>query len=804
MILPKDRIRGRLLWAAAATGASGLLAQMVLLRELLVVFAGNELTIGIILANWLALEAAGSFWARGRARLAGSCGISRYSMTSLAFCITLVPALWGVRLIKPLLGLSVGTVPGLATAAASTFLVLLPVSFTHGALFTWGCAIASRERSGFPQSPATLPMASIYILETAGTFLAGLLWTWLLVPRAGSFQIVAGIILLQSVTVIILIAKFPGSPPETLPEENQTPAPGAFAGALILAAGAALLLGTGGAEYLQHRSIRRLWQDQNILHYENTLKGNIAITENQGQYTFFTDGTPAFIQPIPDMTLVEPLVHIAMTAHPRPKRVLLIGGGASGVLEELLHHPSLTLVEYTELDPRLLELQREVAALTGETWIDDPRIHLRARDARALLQESATSYDLIISRTSDPSNLHNARYFSQEFLELAAQNLTEQGILVLGFPGLVGHLTEPLQEMSASLIHTLRQNFPWLRAFPGEGQSFLLASQDPAIIHLDHQIFTDHLRERGLLSAGVIPWYMEQRLHPRWHHWFEEFAAPGRSRINREFQPRVLLLSIAHWSRLNAPLTGRLLERIYGLHPALIVLGTILILLLPASALNRLSPRPRTFIVPSVITTGFSAMVVNLALLFSFEVLAGRLFGWLGLLSAAFISGLGVGALVTRHRLGRPGREDRLGYESPRIWGMVVRSELAILLFCSLLLILLPLVAPLVSGKVPPALLRGAFLLILPAAGMVCGRQFPIACEALLEKGSRGGSPAPASTAGLVYGADLAGGCIGGILGGVLLLPLLGLTGAGITLGLLKSGTLLVLLLRSPWRINYT
>src|SRR4030042_1586898 len=42
-------------------GLSGMTAQILLLRELLVSFLGNELTLGVILANWLILEAIGSF-----------------------------------------------------------------------------------------------------------------------------------------------------------------------------------------------------------------------------------------------------------------------------------------------------------------------------------------------------------------------------------------------------------------------------------------------------------------------------------------------------------------------------------------------------------------------------------------------------------------------------------------------------------------------------------------------------------------------------------------------------------------------
>ena len=42
-------------------GFSGLVAQILLLREFLIIFSGNEFSIGVILANWLILEACGSF-----------------------------------------------------------------------------------------------------------------------------------------------------------------------------------------------------------------------------------------------------------------------------------------------------------------------------------------------------------------------------------------------------------------------------------------------------------------------------------------------------------------------------------------------------------------------------------------------------------------------------------------------------------------------------------------------------------------------------------------------------------------------
>ena len=48
--------------AILTMGFSGLVAVVLLLREFLIVFSGNEFSMGIILANWLILEAFGSFF----------------------------------------------------------------------------------------------------------------------------------------------------------------------------------------------------------------------------------------------------------------------------------------------------------------------------------------------------------------------------------------------------------------------------------------------------------------------------------------------------------------------------------------------------------------------------------------------------------------------------------------------------------------------------------------------------------------------------------------------------------------------
>jgi len=74
-------------------------------------------------------------------------------------------------------------------------------------------------------------------------------------------------------------------------------------------------------------------------------------------------------------------------------------------------------------------------------------------------------------------------------------------------------------------------------------------------------------------------------------------------------------------------------------------------------------------------------------------------------------------------------------------------------------------------------------------SGLLIGAQFPLASKIYLRC-----SPDLSGTAGLIYGADLAGGWIGGLLGGVLLFPVLGLIQTCTAVVILKMISLLILL----------
>ena len=83
----------------------------------------------------------------------------------------------------------------------------------------------------------------------------------------------------------------------------------------------------------------------------------------------------------------EMIAHVPMLAVGNPKRVLIVGGGDGGSLQQVLRYPSVEEAVVCELDQRVVDLSREHFVSFGDPWAD-PRASLLVRDAFGFLEEN--------------------------------------------------------------------------------------------------------------------------------------------------------------------------------------------------------------------------------------------------------------------------------------------------------------------------------------------------------------------------------------------------------------------------------
>jgi spermidine synthase len=143
----------------------------------------------------------------------------------------------------------------------------------------------------------------------------------------------------------------------------------------------------------------------------------------------------------------EMFAHVPLLAHGNVKRVLIIGGGDGGLLEEVLKH-NVEHVTEVELDGGVVEISRKhLTSICGNAY-DDPRTELIIGDGAKFVAETDQRYDAVLVDSTDPIG-PGAVLFTREFYANCKRCLNPGGVLVTqnGVPFVQG------DELKSSVSH---------------------------------------------------------------------------------------------------------------------------------------------------------------------------------------------------------------------------------------------------------------------------------------------------------------------------------------------------------------
>ncbi|HTO93313.1 MAG TPA: hypothetical protein VMM80_03040 [Bacteroidota bacterium] len=698
----ENRRAEHLAGAAAALGMTSIASQIIIIREFVSVFQGNELVIGVVLATWMALTGGGAFLAR---RSTGPAARRSFPAFALIAAGALPPA--AVALLRSLRNvvLPPGATAGIIHATAAAAILLAPLCLLSGFLFVSLARLSPAQRAG----EAT---TSVYTWEATGSVAGGILFNIALAAFLDTFQALFVLLLIDCAVACAIALK--------------ARARAAVAAALLAGAGGAILLLAGNADAAT-RAL--LFPGEQIVWLRDTPYGNLTVTRRAGQTNVFENGTPMFSAG--DVVAAEEAVHYCMAQRAAPGSVLMIGGGITGTTVEALKYAAAS-VDYAEINPWIISVGRTLTHA-----LDDARVHVIEGDPRMYVRRTERRYDAVMIVLPEPATAQINRFYTIEFFRDLRRIMTDSAVVSLSLLGATEYQGPEARRLSSSVYASLRGVFPHVLVIPGE-RNYYIASGAPLSIGIAALVAS-----RGVPTLYVNRFYLDDSLIARRSLQIESTLDTSEA-PNRDFRPVAYYRQLAYWLSY------------VGFDPVPPLAAAALVLLIAAGRF--------TAIGGSIFAGGFTASALEIVLLVSFQVLCGSLFMMTGVLITAFMGGLACGGWIRDRILPR------------RDFGAFIATQFALAAACFLLPVLL---LRLHESTLPPAFIACLVTLLALAAGMAGGLEFTLAAR--LREGS--GGPA----AGELYGLDLAGSAIGAFAVSVYVIPLVGLTGAGLMAGLASA-----------------
>ncbi|HPW18059.1 MAG TPA: hypothetical protein PLP83_06725 [Candidatus Aminicenantes bacterium] len=698
--------------------------QIYLIREFAAAFTGNELTFGFVLGSWLLWGGIGSLVRPrprpdgGPARLAGL-----YGAAVILFCGGLVL----LRFSDKVLRVSPAETTGLLPALGFALVLALFTSFPLGHAFVLNAGLLGGD------------VPRVYLMESAGAAAAALAVHFLLIPRLSNWPGAAAVGGGAALAALVFLR------------------PGRARPLLVAALAAA-----AGLAAADRPALRAAWKPLDLVDAADTPYGKLAVVRNAEQATLYDNGLPVFTRPA--VGAAEDAVHFAMLQRDAIGRVLLIGGTASGCVEEVLKYPGVR-VDCVELDPEVVVLARKHLPAGALAALDDPRVRVVLNDGRTFLERTPGRYDAVLLSLPGPATIQVNRYYTREFFAAVRRKLEPGGVFSFVLPGAENYVSGTLARLLASVVRTLAGVFDLrYEVIPGS-TIVVLASDGP--LDIDPGFLSARIERLGLATAFVSPAMLPFRLAPeRVSRLAGALSAAGAEvKINRDLVPVSCFLQSILWaSQFGGP--GSRLLRAASRTSALWLLdlplaGAALALVLLARSLKRSSSR---FLVP-VAAMGFTTIVVEVAVLIAFQANFGYVYGKVPLLLGAFMAGLVFGAALGRRRK-RPGRADL----------PFVQAGFVLLLLAA-------------YGALPGAGGEAAPFLLLAGFGLLGGFLFIAANRFFLRETPH---------LGLGYGVDLIASFAGAALTSALLIPLFGVPALVLRLVVLNALVLLFVLVTPP------
>ncbi|OGL50109.1 MAG: hypothetical protein A3C43_03250 [Candidatus Schekmanbacteria bacterium RIFCSPHIGHO2_02_FULL_38_11] len=746
--------KGILFLAITFTGFYALIMQVTYIREILVVCYGNELCLGLILGFWLFGISAGAY---GGSKISIRVSEPLKLFFFLAILLTFVFSglIYFIRTGRTILEVPPGEYMPFLKMVLFIFLAVSPGSAFIGFTFPLIC-LAKANDEGKPADG----IANVFIFEAFGSILGGLLFTFLFVPYFSSFTTITIANSIAFAVLAVLSAEF----------QKKSSRVSAFLIPASLCIVLLLCLNFGLIKKIEDFTVQKRWTSftsgLKLLSSVDSKYQNIAIGKSENQYSLFLNGN--YTSSFPDEYQQALFAHLAMAEHPNPKNLLLIGGGVTGIIKNILRY-EITGLDYLELDFREIESLKDFLPEEDRNALADRRLAIFPFDGRYYVKNCRKTYDLIILNLPDPSTAMINRFYTREFFSDLKKLLTPEGVIVTSITSEVNYFGKEILSYTGSLYKTLKEAFRFVLVSPGEKNIFFSSDSNRSIT-FDRKILASRFSSKNISSYYFTPFHFELLL-PRER---VEFARKKLSElkdipVNTDEKPVTYFYSLLLWDRLSGWKKSsqfqfadyvKFLSKIKFYWYLLPLLFFLMLRLAYLSVSKKGTEDIKKFNSAfSIFAAGFAGMAFSIILIFAFQNIFGYVYQKIGLIVATFMLGLAIGGYFIKTLLTKKIQAERI---------LFANLILIIIFSLSLSPLILFFTRVQAGSLLPVEISFSAFLFI---AGLLTGTAFPCASKTYFSASGNTGK-----TAGIINSADHLGAFLSAILTGVFFVPIFGIS----------------------------
>ena len=468
-VLERKDMDGRLLKVFAfLLGGTSFIAQIILLREFMAVFSGNELVIGLVLANWMILTGIGAYIGKYPLRRISN---SFRIVVSSVLILSILPFITAflINFLKNLV-FPIGSMISVLQIFIASFLLLIPFCLISGFLFTFIANCYSEVRN---QNET----GTIYGYESAGSLTGGFLGGMLFIFVFSSIESLLILAILNGLVVFLINIK------HALRKLILIP--------LIVVIPAFVLL-----FFHPEKAIRSLvYPNQEIKVSKDSPQGNIVITKRANMWSVYNNNVLLYNSE--NFMANEEAVHFPMLQHPNPVSVLLVSGDLSGQIAELRKYRNVS-IDFVEENQWLMTLLKD-----SVNKITDRSVRINIIDPLRFIRNTSKTYDVAILNLPGPSTLQSNRFYTIEFFTLLRKKLSGGAVLSLGLESPANYLNNSAVELNSTIFSTLKKVFQNVIIIPGE-KNYFLASDATLSYNIAKAI-----QEKGIENSYVNQYYID-------------------------------------------------------------------------------------------------------------------------------------------------------------------------------------------------------------------------------------------------------------------------------------------------------